>query len=154
MPFDNPQGVIDGIHEAMSDDQGLIEVNAINNTKKVIYSIVKTKKEPSGVDYCLTLHFKYDDKFYNVTGFFTDSGRTGAKETVVYEGLRREGIVKNDFEGWTYDPYKPENKKGFLMNLSEKESFDEHFPNHPIAETRKFVKELLWQLKKGSIKEI
>ena len=50
MPFDSPQDVIDGIHESMYEDQGLIEVDS-GNTKagnKYIESIVKTVKKEGG----------------------------------------------------------------------------------------------------------
>lgn len=59
MPFDNPQIVIDGIHECMNEDQGLIEVEAGGEAgSRYIYSIVKTLKNPDipeGVQYTLTL---------------------------------------------------------------------------------------------------
>ena len=142
MPFNNPQAVIDGIHNSIDDDQGLVEVEApIPN--KCIYSIVKTKMEPSGVQYCLTLHFNLSGKHYNVTGFFSEQGITGKRDTVVYELARRDGIIKSGFEGWAFDPYDNNFNRGFLMNLSENRQFDEMFPLHPLSETRKFIKNLL-----------
>jgi hypothetical protein len=66
--FNNPQAVIDGIHNSLGDDQGLVEAEAAI-LNKCIYSIVKTKMEPSGVQYCLTLHFDISGKYYIVTGF-------------------------------------------------------------------------------------
>jgi hypothetical protein len=80
---------------------------------------------------------------YNVTGFFSEQGITGKRDTVVYELARRDGIVKSGFEGWAFDPYDNSFSRGFLMNLSENKQFDEMFPLHPLSETRKFIKNLL-----------
>ena len=58
MPYDCKQAVVDGIHQALGDDQGLIEVNAgtTESGQRFIYSIVKTVQEAAGVQYCLTMH--------------------------------------------------------------------------------------------------
>jgi len=146
MPFDNPQEVINGIHNSLADDQGLVEVEiAIPN--KCIYSIVKTKMEPDGVQYCLTLHFDLSGNFYNVTGFFSEEGITGKRDAIVYELARRDNIVKSGFEGWAFDPYDNKYNKGFLMNLSENRQFDDMFPFHPLSEARNFIKNLLGEMK-------
>ena len=41
---------------------------------------------------------------------------------------------------WWFDPYDKDYKHPFLMNLSEKEEYDELFPDHPLSQCRKFVK--------------
>lgn len=38
------------------------------------------------------------------------------------------------------DPYDENYKEGFLMNVSEDESMDEQFPDHPLSMLRKYVK--------------
>ena len=145
MPLDNPQAVINGIHNSLADDQGLVEAEALTD-KKGIYSIVKTKQDPSGVQYCLTLHFNLSGKLYNATGFFSEQGFTGRREAVVYELTHRDGIVKPDMDGWAFDPYDKNHTKGFLMNLSESRQFDEMFPLHSLSELRNFIKELVEQV--------
>ena len=145
MPLDNPQAVINGIRNSLADDQGLVEVEAISD-KKVIYSIVKTKLDPSGVQYCLTLHVSLSGKFYNVTGFFSEQGFTGRREAAVYELVRRDGIVKSGMDGWAFDPYDKDHTKGFLMNLSENRRFDDMFSHHPLSELRNFIKRLVEQV--------
>jgi len=146
MQFENPQSVIDGIHNSLAINQGLIEVELDEHEKKYIYSIVKTKMEPSGVQYCLTLHFRILDKFYNITGFFTETGITGGRDATVFELARRDGIIKENMVGWSNDPYDKSFKKGFLMNLSEKAYFDKNFPLHALSEARAFIKELEEQI--------
>jgi hypothetical protein len=146
MPFENPQSAIDGIHDALSDDQGIIEVESIYKKNRYIYSIIKTKIEPHGMQYCLTLHFDIDGKYYNATGFFDEKGITGTRDTTVYGLARRDGIVDENMNGWSVDPYDPTYKKGILMNVSENKYFDEMFPFHPLSEIRKFIKELMSQI--------
>ena len=146
MPFENPQFVIDGIHNCLSDNQGLIEVNSDRQDKTKIYSIVKTKMEPSGVQYCLTFHFRILDEFYCVTGFFSENGITGEREATAFELACRDEIIKENMIGWGRDPYDRNFTKGFLMNLSEDEKFDKMFPFHALSETRRFINKLMEQI--------
>jgi len=146
MPFQNTKSVIDGIHDALDDNQGIIEVESIDDRNKYIYSIVKTYMEQDGVQYCLVLHYEDSGKYYNVTGFFAEHNTTGFRDTVVYELARRDGTVKENMDGWFKDPYDPNYKKGILMNLSEDMRFDEMFPLHPLSEARRFIKELMDQV--------
>ena len=56
--------------------------------------------------------------------------------------MTSKGVVKtenNKLVGWFKDPYDESYTKGVLMNLSEKEEFDEIFPNHPLTEARAFI---------------
>ncbi len=50
----NPKVVIEGIHHSLAPNQALIEVDCGKTAsgKNFIYSIVKTLKEPHGVQYC------------------------------------------------------------------------------------------------------
>ena len=146
MPFENPQSVINGIHNALENDQGIIEVESINKKNKYIYSIIKTKIESNGMQYCLTLHFDISGKYYNVTGFFSENGITGTRDTTVYGLARKDGIVKENMDGWFADPHDPNYNKGVLKNISENKNFDEMFPFHPLSETRKFIKVLMDQV--------
>jgi hypothetical protein len=146
MPFQNSQEVIDGIHNALGSNQGIVEVESIDNGNKYIYSIVKTYMEQDGVQYCLTLHYEDSGKYYNVTGFFSEHNTTGFRDTVVYELAQRDGTVKEKMDGWFKDPYDPNYKKGILMNLSEDRCFDEKFPLHPLSEARRFIRELMNQV--------
>lgn len=147
MPFDAPRSVIDGIHHALADDQGLIAVEK-GRTKagrRFIWSIVKSLKEPSGVQYCLTMHVEYEECAVLVQGFFDEMGTTGFRDTMVYAMLSNEGKVRatgNGIEGWNEDPYDPEYTHGNRMNCSEHEKYDELFPDHPLSEMRRFAAEL------------
>ena len=146
MPYDNVEKVIDGIHRSHSDDQGLVEViNGVTETgRRYIYSIVKTKCEPSGVQYFLLLHIESADGNAAVQGFFTEAGTTGARDAVIYELAIREGWVKvGDMSGWARDPYDPDYSRGFLMNISEEARYDEAFQVHPLSLARALVKSIV-----------
>lgn len=150
MPFENPQTVIDGIHRCLSDQQGLIKVDAgqTNKGNRFIYSIVKTVNPQGGVQYGLTFHISNGINAVAVQGFFEETGTTGQRENLILQSLMNEGKLKmgpDGPEGWFEDPYDSDFKHGIPMNLSEKESIDEFFPSHPISECRRFIKSILEQ---------
>ena len=145
MPFDNPQLVIDDIHNSLADDQGLIEVNSGKTAsgRNYIYSIVKTIMKQDGisqgVQYFLMMDLAYNEKIITVKGFFDEEGETGIRDTMVFEKLQRDNLItlnENGVEGWNEDPYDPEYKKGIPMNKSEYRAYDDMFPNHPLSQVR------------------
>lgn len=143
MDYYNVQKIINGIHQSLGDNQALIEVKAgkTNHTRQYVYSIVKTKEEPSGVEYFMLMHVAYEEIAINVNGHFVEAGMTGMRDTMVWELARREGLVSiSDNSKWMFDPYDKTMKRPYMMNLSEKEEYDELFPDHPLSQCRKFVK--------------
>lgn len=143
MDYYNVQKIINGIHQSLGDNQALIEVKAgkTNHNRQYVYSIVKTKDEPSGVQYFMLMHVAYEDIAINVNGHFIEAGMTGMRDTMIWELARREGLASStDNSKWMFDPYDKTLKRPYLMNLSEKEEYDEMFPDHPLSQCRKFVK--------------
>ena len=139
---DQKEALIAGIRSFMGDNQGLIQVEANN---QYAYSIVKTLKKPSGVQYVLTFQQFYPEFTINIQGFFEEAGTTGIRDMMVYELCCRQNLVgsKDDpFEGWICDPYDSNIKSGTLMNLSEQEQYDDKFPGFPLSMCREFVKNL------------
>ena len=139
MPFENPQAVIDGIHSALGEDQGLIEVNGgtTESGRRFIYSIVKSKNpEMGGVQYILTYHQEFSDGVIDIQGYFNEAGITGQRDSTVMEMAMRQGAINTTLTGWMQDPYDADYKNGFLMNLSEQKYLDEHFPGHPLTQLR------------------
>lgn len=141
MPFGNAGAVIDGIHHALSERQGLIEVNTGKTASGAgyIYSIVKTLKESHGVQYTLTYQIKTGDEAVNLQGFFDEIGTTGIRDTTIYAVCRKEGIVSDNGDGWMQDPYDADYSRGISMNLSEKKEIDNAFPDHPLSMARALV---------------
>ena len=150
--FDNPQALIDSIHDTLADDQGLIEVNT-GTTKagrRYSYSIVKTvlrdNAASSGTQYCLTMDIEYPNSVVSVNGFFSENGTPGIRDNTVFEFMRKENaltMTPTGFSGWNQDPYDPLFTKGIPMNQSETPAYDELFPLHPLSETRKFVRVII-----------
>ena len=142
MPYENEKVVVDGIHGALTDTQGLIEVKTgtTKNQKRYVYSIVKSKLEPSGVQYILTMHIDMKDYTINVQAFFDEKGITGGRDATIMNKMISEGkIVPPNLNGWLKDPYDENYKKGLLMNLSEQSQYDTLFPEHPLSEARRFI---------------
>lgn len=147
MDFDDLDGLVKGIHEAMSDEQGLIEAKKGVTPRgyKYIYSIVKTvdTKTMSGAKYFLRLNIGIDEDVVEVQGGFDEIGMTGMRDTMGMEFARRAGLTsmtgENPFEGWNEDPFDKTYTKGIPMNLSEKEGIDGLFPYHPLTQAREFL---------------
>lgn len=135
--------LINGVRQFLAENQGLIQVEA---EKDYLYTIVKTLKEPGGVQYVLTYQRFYPEFILNVQAFFEESGATGLRDNAVYGKCRSQGIVSTDedpFAGWMRDPYDEGWKKGALMNMSELEEFDQYFPGFPLTLCREFVGALI-----------
>lgn len=133
------EDLIDGIREYLNDKQGFIKVETGND---YVYSIIKNLKEPSGVQYTLTYQKFCKDFIINIQGFFEEAGMTGFRDSTVFSILKNENIFGNDedpFMGWAQDPYDESITSGARMNLSEKEEFDEKFPEFPLPLCREFI---------------
>ena len=148
MPFHDPQAVIDGIHQSLAEEQGLIEVGCgvTKEQRRYICSVVKTLRRMRGVQYTLSLQLENGDSLIRVQGFFSETGATGARDALIFALLEKQGEVQLSEEGvrgWTVDPYDPFFTFGTLMNLSEQPRFDGLFPAHPLSELRKFVNEVI-----------
>ncbi len=144
MPFDRPQEVVDGIHGALEDDQGLVEVCAetMKSGRRLIDSIVKTMvSENGGMQYTWTCDMETQHGVVMLQGFFDEAGVTGIRETTVFELSRRDGSVTVDdsgVHGWARDVYDPAFTRGNLPNLSEDARYDGMFPEHPLSMLRAF----------------
>lgn len=146
MPFGHPEILVEGIHNQLTEDQGLIEVKdgKTKTGRNYIYSIVKTSKgNGRGNQYNLSMHVFFNTYAMNITGFFDEVGVTGLRDAQVYGLLRNEGIINIDMEDWRRDPYDANYTKGHLMNRSEEEKFDSAFPGHPLTEARNFARFLI-----------
>lgn len=143
MPFDNTEAIIQGIHKALGDEQGLIEVKngVTHKSSPYVYSIVKSHKQPSGMQYILALDIKEENRVTHIQGYFDEMGVTGQRDALVLNLLVNEG--KLDFpptSGWMEDPYDKTYDKGIPMNMSEKEEYDKMFPDHPLSQLRAVVR--------------
>ncbi len=145
MPFDT-ELVSKGIHSALGEKQGLIDIQAVHTNEglKSVYSIVKTLKEPSGVQYNLTLQIAFPDQMLHVQGYFEEAGITGQRDSMVYQIAVQKGLLEEDAnDSWGEDPFDKEYRNGVLKNLSENEEYDSLFPDHPLSILRAFIRTIL-----------
>lgn len=145
MNFDDSEGLIKYMHENMDEHTGLIEVKSgvAKNGGKYIYHIMKHSSSPDadvsmGNLYTIDLNIQIGNTIQCVKGYFREKGMTGLRDNMVYTMLRSEDKIK-DFDGWSSDPFDPDYKEGFLMNLSEHKEYDEMFQAHPLSEVRRMV---------------
>lgn len=139
MPYDGPKDVIDGIHDALAEDQGLVEVGEgmAASGARLIYSVVKTAVELSGTQYALTLNLEGRRNDICVQGFFDEAGTTGARDAAVF------AMTGATLDNWSRDPYDPGVTEGYLMNASESPDYDDAFPDHPLSLLRRLVAEVI-----------
>lgn len=133
------ESLIAGIRPCLGENQGLIQAEAYEDC---VFSIVKTLKEPSGVQYILTYQKFYPEFILNIQAYFEEIGTTGIRDTIAYEICRGQNLVGYDdepFAGWMRDPYDENIRDGALMNLSETEQFDRQFPGFPLTMCREFL---------------
>ena len=143
MPYGNEKEVIDGIHGALGPKQGLIEVTTgtTKSQKDYTYTIIKTRMEPSGIQYSLTMHIDDEKNCIHIKSYFDEAGMTGLRDATVMNNLINDGsILPTSMDSWSKDPYDENYKKGLLMNLSEKAEYDYLFPQHPLSESRALAK--------------
>lgn len=144
------QSVIDGIRrvrDVIEGQVGLIDVDVARTASGLpyVYSIVKIRLEPVGVEYNLTLHFPGEHPV-QLQGGFAEGNLTGARDAMVYEMARRNNMVgeptANDPSGgWAHDPFD-HSTTGFVMNMSELPRFDEQFPAHPLSMARELLRSI------------
>lgn len=144
MPFDQV-AVVTGIRPALAEnDSGLVEVATGRDLAghQFVYTIIKGRIEPPGMQYTLTLHTESEGTArFKIQGFFSERGTTGVRDAIVLDLKRRDGTVhlgEHGLEGWLVNPYDAVDN-GLLINLSESHEYDSMFPNHPLTQARLFV---------------
>lgn len=145
MDFDNPQSVVDYLHDHMEDNEGLVEVGH-GKTKKnnpIIYNILKQRMYEDGrpgIMYLIHLNLKMQEHIYFIHGVFEEYGTTGIRESGVY-AMYMKDHPNAEFppEGWFRDPYDASFTKGFLRNFAEHHQFDRFCPGHPLSQARAYI---------------
>jgi hypothetical protein len=142
LPLDR-QEVIDNLRG--SPDAGLIDVGLARTASGIpyIYSLMKIRQEPSGVQYNLTLQLSGEHRL-QIQGNFLEGDVTGIREAVVYEIAMSRNMLSEPTEddptgGWAHDPFD-HSTAGFVMNISELPDFDERFPSHPLSMARELLR--------------
>ncbi len=152
-PFDyDEQNLIDFLHESIvnnnDDATGIVEIKSgktKGGSKYLIQILKQSLRTEEGIhtgnQYILELYIEKDGEDQLIEGTFVEIGTTGFRESMVMTKLQNEDeeLLTNFPEGWSADPYDPDFKQGFLMNLAEKEEYDKYFMNHPLSEARRLA---------------
>lgn len=157
--YDSVEDTVKDVRLSLMENMGLLECKNGLTAKghKYIYAIRKIQETVQGlpkpeVSYLLNLNVNVGEDDYFVNGSFTEEGMTGARDSfgfAMFQNAIKEKhtdkhfttkeIMKMFFE----DLYDSEYRDGFLMNFSERDIFDEKFPDHPLSIARKYVKWVL-----------
>lgn len=115
-----------------------------------VYSIVKIRLEPVGVEYNLTLHFPGEHPV-QLRGGFAEGNPTGARMRwsmkwlgATWWGRRPRMIQAAAGRATPFD----HSTTGFVMNMSELPRFDEQFLAHPLSMARELLRSIMRQLMK------
>ena len=108
-------------------------------------SILKVpRKEGMGMDYTyfLNLNNYEEQKLYQFRVMVFERSPTGIRDNVSMHPICEIGGVDlmELMKLYRKDPYDRDYKKGNLMNLSEREEFDEYFPFHPLTIIRNKIR--------------
>jgi hypothetical protein len=125
---------------ARSNGGGLIEACAVNGGIKLIF---KQLKMPAYV-YSGMLITHVREVWLMWTMIAGERGTTGVREAVVAATLMNEGkLSPEEYElRWGQDPYEPAYRgvdRSVLRFMSDDESYDQQFPQHPLSKVRRML---------------
>ena len=125
---------------ARSNGGGLIEACAANGGIKLIF---KQLKMPAYV-YSGMLITHIREVWLMWTMIAGERGTTGVREAVVAATLMNEGkLSPGEYElHWAQDPYEPSYRGvdiSVLLFMSDDESYDQQFPQHPLSKVRRML---------------
>jgi hypothetical protein len=127
---------------------GIVSIDIVAlKSIRAIKSIFKAPNQPTGSVYIgsLTIPFAHASLVIKIQS--AESGITGQRETAVKEYLVLENLIQQDpatkeLIGFSQDPYDPTFKGPFLRNQADDLLYDEHFPDHPLSQTRATLKKV------------
>lgn len=145
--LDNIVPIIDFYREmVVRYNGGLIKVETAKiDNYQYLETIIKIPTQ-QGLYYTGSLTFPFKNCSYVIKIQATESGMSGVRESVILDKMLSQGVVQVDEAegviGWGQDPYLKDFKQGNLMNLAEKEEYDNDFPEHPLTLVRVKLREI------------
>lgn len=126
---------------------GLIEADVrLIDGYPAIWSIFKAPMQPHGMLYLGSYIVPFRDGSLVVKLQCPERGMTGIRDSLVLDQKLGEGTVKPTADGrligWFRDPYNVPSSAPLLWNLSEAESYDSQFPEHPLSRLRSRMRAL------------
>lgn len=122
---------------AQNRGAGLIEVRIVDGEFRVVYKVL----EKPAYYYTGMLITRVKGVWLVWTMIRGEHGTTGVREAVVTATLMKEGkLSPQEYEvRWAQDPYEPAYggvDRNVLRFLSDDESYDQQFPQHPLSKVR------------------
>jgi len=125
---------------------GLVEVDLSKKDKiSFVKTIFKLPQEHSGITYIASLTIPFKNCSFVLKVQAAEVGMTGMREALIGDRLTSINIIsvdENGYSNWFSDPYDSNFKGGLLMNKSEQDNYDNEFPNHPLTQARKLIKQI------------
>ena len=114
-----------------------------NEGNDYIYKIEKYKCDVTGEQYKLTMQIAYEHSILNIDGYFTGVGLEGNREYSVRKNSNSLDIISNETANCSRDPYRKNNNKRYLMNISELSVYDKFCKDHPLSLCRSLVDHII-----------
>jgi len=103
---------------------------------------IPQKKQP-GFIYVGAFTLPFADRSYVVKVQEQEFTHIGEREKMIEQKMLEEKPQEVDQDGkplgWEFDPYDPDLKTRYTMNLSEEMRFDLFFPDHPLSHVRQYM---------------
>ena len=80
-------------------------------------------------------------------------GATGLRDSLIADKCLRNGTIvftDDGMQGWDADPYDKDYENELLMNISDREEYDDQFPDHPLTIIRGRLRQVRRSLKATS----
>ncbi len=135
---------------AVAAKGGLIAVDLVDwRGFAAVVTIVKIPQDPNGTTYVASLTLPFKDCSFVVKVQAIEVLETGMREALVLDQLMETGVVKLDEDGlhhWIAAPYEASVTDGSPMNQSEKETYDDRFPSHPLTIARRRIQWVITEM--------
>lgn len=127
---------------------GLVEANVIPTRRSSAAAMIMKRLDGTGFVFTTIIQFSDPDPPSLWVVATRERGVTGTREAVVTQRKITNGelTLQSYQDTWAQDPYDPTFRGEDSRNLrymSDDESFDSEFPNHPLSKARRMIRELV-----------
>lgn len=129
---------------AESNGGAIVSVDAVSVAQRPATQLIYKREDLPAYSYTGMLYLQLDDLGYVIAIAAEEQGTTGVREAVVTASLFEEGkLTLETYEsGWFRDPYDSGYRGPILRSLSDDESYDPSFPDHPLSKIRRTLADL------------
>lgn len=129
---------------------GLVEVSVFKlHGIPSVKTIFKMPQPERGMTYLASVTIPFENCSFVIKAQAVEVGTTGIRDNLVLSQFLQTGEVTFDDDGlknWFEDPYDASFREGALMNKSEREEYDNEFPDHPLSVVRHLIHKALKEM--------